>query len=178
MSRRAQENLIAAVFLAIFLAVIVLSFDFGPRARMIPLPLAIVGAILALVQLVWQNLGSTDALKMDMIRVDKPRWAGAEPEPEQPGHAKAAPEREPTLGRGLAAYGIVAGLVAMILAFGALPAVFAFTLAYFLLTRYCTPLAALVYTSVFAAAIYFLFFVVLQITPYHGLLAPLIAGFE
>jgi hypothetical protein len=177
MSRRAQENIVVAVFLALFVAVIVLSFDFGPRARMIPLPLATFGLILALIQLVWQNLGSTDTLKMDMIRVDKPQGLQAPANEEGPPEEKA-PAAEPSLRKRAGAYGIVAGLLAMIVAFGPLPAVFVFTLGYFLVTRYCTPLRAFVYTAVFTGAIYLLFFVLLEINPYHGLLAPLIARFQ
>ena len=48
MSRRTQENLIALVVVMVFVGVIVTSLDFGPRARMIPLPLAIFGLILML----------------------------------------------------------------------------------------------------------------------------------
>ena len=175
MSLLAQENLVVLVFLGLFVAVIVLSLDFGPRARMIPLPLASLGVILALIQLVWQNLGSTDALRMDMIRVDKPPGLPAPAEGARESKAQAA---EPSLARRAGAYGIVAGLLAMILAFGPLPAVFVFTLAYFLVTRYCTPLRAVVYTVIFTGAIHLLFFVLLEINPYHGLLAPLIARFQ
>lgn len=176
MSRRTQENIVVAVCFAIFIGAIVLSLDFGPRARMIPLPLATFGVILALVQLVWQNVGSTDALKMDMIRVEKHR--GTPPASEEAMQEAKAQEAAPSLRRRASAYGIVAALLALILAIGPLPAVFVFTLGYFLVTRYYTPWMALVYTSLFTGALYALFFVVLQITPYHGLLAPLIARFE
>jgi hypothetical protein len=177
MNRRVQENVVAMVFLAIFIGVIVLSLDFGPRARMIPLPLATLGVILALIQLVWQNLGSTDALRMDMIRVEKPTGAPAEPEAEA-SRAGQTTAPEPTLRKRAGAYGIVAGLLGMILAFGPVPAVFVFTLGYFLVTRYYTSLLALVYAAVFTSAIHLLFFVVLEVNPYHGLLAPLVARFE
>jgi hypothetical protein len=177
MSRRAQENLVVAVFLAIFVGIIVLSLDFGPRARMIPLPLASFGVILALVQLVWQNFGSTDTLRMNMIEVRTPQGMQA-----AAAEGKAREVRpqaaKPSLRRRAGAYGIVAGLLAMILALGPVPAVFVFTLGYFIVTRYYTPFLAFVYTCVFTAAIYLLFFVVLEINPYHGLLAPLIARFE
>jgi hypothetical protein len=174
MSRRVQENVVALVFLTIFIGVIVLSLDFGPRARMIPLPLAVFGIVLTLIQLVWQNLGSTDALKMDMIRVEKPV---AEPEE---AHARTKPTaaQEPSLRKRAGAYGIVAGLLGMILAVGPVPAVFAFTLGYFIVTRYYTPFKAFLYAAVFTAAIHLLFFVVLEVNPYHGLLAPLVARFE
>ena len=49
MSRRTQETLAALAFLGVFLGLAWLSLDFGPRARMIPLPLAIFGALLAIV---------------------------------------------------------------------------------------------------------------------------------
>jgi hypothetical protein len=174
MSRRTQENLAALVFLAIFIVVIVLSLDFGPRARMIPLPLASLGVVLALVQLVWQNLGSTDTLKMDMIRVEKPQGIEA-PAPDA---AAAEEHTAPSARRRAAAYGIVAGLLALTLAVGPMPAVFVFTLGYFLVTRYYSPLRAFVYTCLFTAAVYLLFFALLEINPYHGLLAPLIARFD
>ena len=86
--------------------------------------------------------------------------------------------QEPSLRKRAGAYGIVAGLLGMILALGPVPAVFVFTLGYFLVTRYCTPLLAFVYAAVFTAAIHLLFFVVLEVNPYHGLLAPLVARFE
>jgi Tripartite tricarboxylate transporter TctB family len=177
MSRRAQENIVVVVFLAVFIGVIVLSLDFGPRARMIPLPLAVFGIVLALIQLVWQNFGSTDALKMDMIRVDKPAGTQVEPEAEASRAGQTAAQK-PSLRKRAGAYGIVAGLLGMVLAFGPVPAVFVFTLGFFLVTRYYTPMLAFVYASVFTAAIHLLFFVVLEVNPYHGLLAPLIARFE
>jgi len=177
MSRRTQENLIAIAFLLVFLGAIALSLEFGPRARMIPLPLASFGAILALVQLVWQNIGSTDALKMDMIEVEQPKGLPVR-EPDPRTQDRQPPQGEPTLARRAGAYAIVLALVAMVLAFGPIPAVFVFTLGYFVATRYCAPLPALVYTILFTGALYLLFFVLLEVTPYHGLLAPIMAYFD
>lgn len=173
MRRRAQENLVAGVILLLFAGVIVLCQDFGPRARMIPLPLAIFGVLMTLVQIAWQNLRSTDELQMDLIQVAKPAAAGADaPAPKAAG--EAAPGRHKEAG----AFGMVAGLLALVLLFGPLPAVFLFTAGYFIATRIYSPLASLIYTVVFTATVYALFFVALQIQPYHGVLAPLIAAFE
>lgn len=177
MSRRAQENIVAIVFLAMFAGVVVLSLDFGPRARMIPLPLGILGVILALIQLVWQNLGSTDTLKMDMIEVSNPPGVEAAAAEARASEAKAR-NAEPSLSRRVGAYGIVALLLALILAFGPVLAVFAFTLGYFVVTRYYTPILAFVYATAFTAAIDLLFFVLLEVNPYYGLLAPVIARFQ
>ena len=52
MSRRTQENIMAGAILCVFIGVIVMSLDYGPRARMIPLPLATFGVILIVIQLV------------------------------------------------------------------------------------------------------------------------------
>jgi len=171
MSRRAQENVVAAVLLAVFAAVIAMSLDFGPRARMIPLPLAVLGVILTLVQIVWQNVASTESLQMDLITV-----AGRSEPDAGMGVAKAGATASWRSEAG--AYGIVAILLALMLAAGPIPAVLAFTGGYFLITRQYSWLASLIYTVAFTLAVYLLFFVVLQIQPYHGLLAPLIARFE
>ena len=173
MSRRAQDNLVAAALLAVFAGVIWLCQDFGPRARMIPLPLAIFGLILTAIQIVWQNLRSTDELRMDMIAVPAPDSAGAQPVP--------APETKPAAARGpswreeAGALGIVVILLALLLLLGPIPAVFLFTGGYFLVTRHYSLLAGVIYTAVFTAATYLLFFVALEIQPYHGILAPLFA---
>ena len=173
MSRRTQDNLVAAVLLAVFAGVIWLCQDFGPRARMIPLPLAILGAVLTLIQIVWQNLGSTDELQIDMIAVPAPDSTGARPVP--------VPESKPAVGRGpswreeAGAMGVVLVLLALVLLLGPIPAVFLFTGGYFVITRHYSLRAGVIYTAVFTAATYLLFFVALEIQPYHGILAPLFA---
>jgi small-conductance mechanosensitive channel len=171
MSRRAQENLVAAILLAIFAGVIALSLEFGPRARMIPLPLAVFGMVLTLLQIVWQNAGSTDVLQMDLISVAG-RTAARESD------AGKAADRRPSWHREAGAFGIVGALLSLILLAGPVPAVLAFTGGYFMVTRQYSWLVSLIYTVVFTLVVYLLFFVVLQIQPYHGLLAPLIARFD
>lgn len=170
MKRLAQENLVAAVMLAVFAGVIWLCQDFGPRARMIPLPLAIFGIVLTLIQLAWQNTRSMDELQMDMIRVDaRLQGDGAEAEPPPAEGARPATWR-----RELLALCIVGLLIALVVALGPIPAVFLFTGGYFLVSRQYGWLWALIYTSVFTSVIYLLFIVALQVQPYHGLLAPLV----
>lgn len=171
MTRRAQDNIAAVVILGLFVMVIVLSLDFGPRARMIPLPLATFGVILTLVQILWQNLRSTDELQMDLISVARPGVAMEQGE-EKPKEAHTTRRSE------AGAYGIVALLLGMVLALGPIPAVFIFTGGYFLLTRHYSGLVGLIYTVAFTLAVYLLFFVGLQIQPYHGLLEPFIARFQ
>lgn len=165
MSRHAQENMASALLLALFIGVIVLCQDFGPRARMIPLPLAVFGIVLTLIQLAWHNLGSTDELQMNMISVKAPETPV---EGEQP-----VVEKNTSWQKEAGAYGIIALLVILIFAVGLMPTVFIFTGGYLWLSRYCSWQKSLIYTTLLTVAIYLLFEVALQMQPYHGLLAPL-----
>ena len=169
MSRRAQENLICGLLLVFFGGVIWLCQDFGPRARMIPYPLAIFGIVLTVLQIIWQNLRSTDELQMDMISV--------QPVGGLAGPATAGPDRKTTWRDELGALGIVGALIAMIFLVGIMPAVFLFTGGYFVLTRQYSWKASLIYTAILTASVYFLFSVALQVQPYHGLVAPLVERF-
>ena len=169
MSRRAQENLICGMLLAFFGGVIWLCQDFGPRARMIPYPLAIFGIVLTVLQILWQNLRSTDELQMDMISV-QPVGGLAGPAPGEPGPKTTWRDE-------LGALGIVGALIGLIFLVGIMPAVFLFTGGYFVLTRQYSGKASLIYTAILTASVYFLFSVALQVQPYHGLLAPLMERF-
>lgn len=164
MTRRVQENIVSAALLLLFAGVIWLCQDFGPRARMIPLPLAVFGIVLTVIQIIWQNVGSTDELQMDMIRVARPA-AGME--------AASAGRAAVTWREEARALGVVAALLGLILTAGLLPAVFLFTAGYFRLTGQYAWLPALLYTSALTASVYLLFVVALQMQPYHGLLALL-----
>lgn len=175
MSRRTQENIIALALLGVFIGVIVMSLGYGPRARMIPLPLATFGIILIVIQLIWQNLRSTDELQMDMLSMltRQAESAGAAPQKgEEGGKQKSTWRRE------MAALAIVAALVALILLLGPIPAVFFFTGAYFVLSRHYSWFAGLVYTIAFTIAVYLLFVVALEVQLYHGLLEPLVERFR
>jgi hypothetical protein len=163
-----QENAIAIALLLTFLGVIYLCQDYGPRARMIPLPLAIFGIVLTLIQLAWQNLRSTDELQMDLISVAPPvasQAAEGEKKPREP---------RPAWYRELRAYAIVASLIGLIMVVGLLPAVFLFTGGYVLFTRHYGWIKGLIYTALLTASVYLLFVVALQIEPYHGLLTPVV----
>ncbi|MCC7483497.1 MAG: tripartite tricarboxylate transporter TctB family protein [Burkholderiales bacterium] len=149
-----------------------LTQDFGPRARMIPLPLAVLGIVLTVIQLVWQNLRSTDELRMDMISV------GAAPRAAGPGTAAEGEggggKRREGWREEARAFGIVLALFGLILAVGLIPAVFLFTCGYFVLTREYAWRESLIYTGCLTAAVYALFMVALEVQPYHGLLRPFV----
>lgn len=171
MSRHAQDNLISVMLIAVFGLVIYLCQDFGPRARLIPLPLAMFGIVLTLAQLAWHNLGRDDAPPIEMISVDTIAiTANAEGQPR-------TERTEEQLGQWgeAGAYLIVALLVAMIFTVGIFPTVFIFTAAYLILTRYCTMVRGLAYSAALTVSVYLLFVVALEMQPYHGLLAGLLS---
>lgn len=182
MSRRVQENLIALAILIVFLGVIVLCLDFGVRARKVPLPVAVFGLTLIVIQIIWQNLRPTQELKVDLLEVlarrEKPEIvpamnAGA------PVAAEPAPDlQRPSWRREAGAYGIVAALLALVLLVGPMPAIFVFTGAYFLLSKHYSWQRGLIYTTVFTVVVYLLFVTALQIQLYHGVLTPWVERFS
>jgi hypothetical protein len=181
MSRRTQENLIAVVVVIVFVSVIITSLDFGPRARMVPLPLAVFGLILIVAQIIWQNLRSGAELKVDILEVltkkteeeNVSEMAGGAP----PGKAASA-DRGPLWRREAVAIGIVALFLGLILLLGPIPAVFLFTLGYLLFTRHYSWFKGFLFTVLFTTALYLLFVTALEIQLYHGILEPLVNQFR
>jgi len=167
MSRHAQENLASVLLLVLFTGIIWLCQDFGPRARLIPLPLAVAGIVLTLIQLAWHNFGSTEELQIDMISVQAPELPAVDAPLEEIPQKRSAWRSEP------GAYGMVAILVAMVFTLGLMPTAFLFTAGYFLLTGYCSLWQSLFYAGLLTGSMYLLFVVALQMQMYHGLLAPL-----
>ncbi|HEY9448061.1 MAG TPA: tripartite tricarboxylate transporter TctB family protein [Burkholderiales bacterium] len=170
MSRRLQENIVAGAIALAFAAVIMDSLTFGPRARMVPLPLATFGLILTVIQIVWQNLRPADTPRVDWLGV----LAGKEPVGAAPRGDETPAKRDTPARSELGALGVVAALVGLILLFGPIPAVFIFAAAYFLLSGHYSPLKGLVYAAAFTLTVYLLFVVALDIQLYHGVLTPLV----
>ncbi len=69
MSRRTQENIVGGIVLAVFVVMLYLTFGYSSRARLVPLPVCIFGIVLAVAQLLWQNLRSADELRVNFLDV-------------------------------------------------------------------------------------------------------------
>lgn len=173
MSRRVAENIVAGVLALAFAAAIVLTLDYGARARMVPLPVAAGGLVLTLLLLVWQNLGRRADLEIDLLRAITRKQADeigrlAVPTGDKP--------RRLTGWRAEAlAFGIVGAMLALVLAIGPLPAVAVFTAGYFLASGHYRWHAALAWTGVFVAALWLTFALALEIPMHYGLLEETIA---
>lgn len=181
MSRRVQENIIVLVLLGVFIAVIVASMDYSFRARMVPLPMAILGCALALIQLVWQNLRPVDELQVDMFEFITGRSPDEEPaavqaaiEPEF-APSPSAPDR--TARREFMAAGIVLLLLAMFFLIGAVPTTFLFTAGYLVLTGKHGIARSALYAAILTVILTLVFGHVLQVQLDRSLLLPSIAPF-
>jgi hypothetical protein len=174
MSRRAQENIVAVAILAVLLGIIWMSLGYGPRARMVPLPVAIFGVVLVVIQLVWQNLPRSRELSIDLVRAITKR-SEDEIAPAREGEAAAAPDAQRVHGgrREAVAYGLVAAFLALLLAFGPIVAAALFTFGYFKASGQYGWLRSALYAGVFTGALYLLFVAALDVELYHGLLEPL-----
>lgn len=169
MSRRAQENVIAVIILGVFIAAIFAATGYGPRARLVPIPIAALGALLMLAQLVLQNFRSEKDLEIDLLEFISRRATGDEPTVPSPEAAPGEPEAEEgRWRRELTALGLVIFLVGLFFTIGPLPAMFVFTTGYFVLSRYSTPLMGVVYGLAATVAVYALFYLWLGVDMRQG----------
>ena len=181
MSRRLQENLIVLLLLGVFIAVIVASMDYSFRARMVPLPMAVLGCALAVIQLVWQNLRPVDELQVDMFEFITGRSAEEEPaavqaiiEPEFT-PSSDAPKR--TAMREFMAAGVVLLLLAMFFLIGAVPTTFLFTAGYLVLTGKHSVARSTLYAAILTIILTVVFGHILQVQLDRSLLLPSIAPY-
>jgi len=170
MSRRAQENLVAGIILAGFIGVIVMSLDYSPRSRLVPLPMAVLGAILVTVQLVWQNLRSVDELQVDVLEFLTGHGRAKGPVGEQA--ATAAGARPSGAMKNFIAFAMVVALLAAFLLLGPIPAIFLFTAGYLILTGYSSWPRGLAYGTLFTAIIVAVFGYILKIPLDRSILLP------
>ncbi len=174
MSRRLQENIVATAILFILLGIIYVSWGYGPRARMVPIPVAGFGVILMVIQIIWQNLRPAGELHVDLLEVLTKREKAPAPmaKTKSSGDKDAAGRAPPWRAEAMAC-GMVVLFTAMVFLAGPIPAIFVFTGGYFLSSRHYSWGRAVVYTALFTAAIYLLFAVALEVQLYHGVLEPI-----
>lgn len=185
MSRRAQENLFGLAILGVFIAAIVASLGYGPRARLVPIPIATIGALLIVAQLVLQNICSEKALGIDLLELVSRRSGGdyrdldldtAGRAPRAQGDAPASdgltppPSSPPRFKHELAAFGVVVLLVGLFFLIGPLPAMLAFTATYFALSRHYSLSRSLIYAFACTTIVYAVFHLWLRVDMRQGLI--------
>lgn len=180
MSRRAQENVVAVVLLLAFVAVLAISLTYGPQTRMVPVPVAVFSILLISAQLVVQNRGSEEDLRVDVLDVLTRR--NAHTEAARLNAASARPRRSPGAATDVAAIGrreaLAAGLVVALLGlfvlFGPVLAIFLFIFGYsatFGRLRWYATLSLAIGVS---GALYLLFVVLLHTQLFPGIVPGLL----
>lgn len=170
MSRRVQENLVAALLLCLFLATIYASLDYGPRARLVPIPIAVIGAVFIIGQMVLQNRRSAKDLKINLLELISSQAseplpvAGGTPVGADAGRQKA----RHSLRSELQALGLVLLLVALFFLVGPLPTMFLFTTGYFIASKLYSPIPAVAGGAALTVATYLIFVVWLGVDLGYG----------
>lgn len=158
MSRRLQENIVALVILAIFVAAIVASFGYSPRARLVPIPIAAIGILFIVGQMILQNLKSEDSLHIDLLEFLTKQGDTADPALAATAAAPpAAVKRGPTPMSEARALVIVALLVAIFMVLGPIPAMFVFCAGYFVVSRHYAAWKAIAYSAAWTLLVYLVF---------------------
>jgi len=165
MSRRTQENLFAGLVLLFFVAILVMSYSYGPRARLVPVPVAVIGIVLTLIQVYWQNTRPAESLHIDLLEMLTDTSEVAK---------NAPPAAKPMTIRGqVQGFAIVGVLLAMFLAFGPFPAIFLFMSGYLAMSGYSRIGPSLLMATALTLVLWMLFVEVLRMQVYWGLLEPL-----
>lgn len=200
MSRRAQENVLAAVLLVVFGAIIAISLTYGPRTRLVPVPVAAFAILLVIGQIVVQNTGSADDLHVDMLEVLTRRRQGEQGGP--PGAAGtpgadaesteggrrvvpgqgAATGRSPGAAEEIGARGrreafavvMVGLLLALVLLLGPIAGIFLFVLGYAAAIARMRWYACLALAAGVSVCLYVLFVQLLNTQLYPGILPGLL----
>ena len=172
MSRRTQENVIAGLLVALFAVYLLMALSMGPNARLVPIPIALLGLGFLLIQIVNQNRSDGREFQLDLLASLTAGVSSSDEDEDvsvesSPGDTPAAFPRE------LQAAGFLAAFIGLILLLGPIAAVFLFTSGYFVVTRHFAPLKAVTVAGLCTLALYLLFAVGLQLQMYHGVLAPL-----
>jgi hypothetical protein len=129
MRRLLRKNIVEIIVLGIFLAAIVASLDYSPRARLVPLTISVIGALLTIAQIVLQNLHADQDLHVDLLAIlTKKGEAGA---PTAPADISSAQKKGPSLRRELTAFGLLGVLLVLFVLFGPIPAIFLFIAGFF-----------------------------------------------
>ena len=172
MSRRIQENLVLCVILAIFIATIIACMDYGARARVVPLPIATLGALLTVGQLILQNLPGAGDLHLDALELFTSHAPGAAPARPAVKRGNGAPDAK-RWRRELIAVGLILLLAGMFMLIGPIPSIFLFSGGYMLAKRqYRWPLS-IAFAALFSLIVYVLFAVLLGVQMDNSILGSM-----
>ena len=134
------------------------SLGYSPRARLVPLTISVIGALLILAQIVLQNLRADQDLHVDLLAILTRKKGEAASAPQ----AAVAPvpkaeKKGPSLQRELTAFGLLGLLLVLFVVLGPIPAIFLFIAGFFIGTGQYPALKAVPIALGATALIYLIF---------------------
>lgn len=177
MSRRAQENIVAFIFLIFFVGMIILSFNYSPRARMVPVPIAITSAVIILIQIYLMNFRKDINLNVDPTEL---LTGGKSKESIEEGRAKdqVAEVKIQKIkgGKESVAILIVLSYLGLTLLIGILPAMLIFVMGFYIFITKLHWIKSLIITLLCEVGVWVLFVFILEVQFYEGWLVKLLLG--
>lgn len=134
MKRLFRKNMVEIIVLYIFIAAIVASLNYSPRARLVPLTISVIGALLTIGQIVLQNLRADQDLHVDLLAILTTKKGEAGTTTSQQAGISSLPRTEkkgPSIRRELMAFGLIGLLLVLFVLFGPIPAIFLFIAGFF-----------------------------------------------
>ncbi|KJS20735.1 MAG: hypothetical protein VR72_13215 [Clostridiaceae bacterium BRH_c20a] len=163
MTKRTANNLVAIAFLVFFVSVAIVSMGYGPRARLVPMPIAIGSAILISLQLYLQNAKNT---KLNLA-IDAGELLFGTKDTKK---SKSGEKKEGLDKKELVAFTIVAVFLALIVIIGIEAAIFVFVTGYFRLINKDRWFKSLIFGIGTLLFIHLLFVTFLNVHFYKGIL--------
>lgn len=177
MKNRAAEDLMAIAFLVIFAIFAVMSTDYGPRARLVPLPVAIASALLALGQLIVQNTRAANReLGVDTMALFGAQKTREERERKAEASKEMLTEIKVEGGKEWVALTIPLAFLAMIFVLGLHLSILLFVTGYFRYVNRARWSTSVLYGAGSWAVIFIFFVAILRLRLYDGLLFTWLFG--
>ena len=135
MKRLFRKNIVEIIILGIFIAAIVASLNYSPRARLVPLTISVIGALLIIGQIVLQNLRVDQDLHVDLLAILTTKKGAVGATTSQQAGISSLPKTEkkgPSIRRELTAFGLIGLLLVLFVVFGPIPAIFLFIAGFFI----------------------------------------------
>jgi hypothetical protein len=177
MSKRAEENIVAAALVLIFVAFLAVSMEYGERARMIPIPVSIASLILIGLQIFLQNFRRDFNLNVNAADIFRGSQSGLAVQDEVSTQgAQGIKVHGAEGGREAHAIAIVVLFMLLILLLGIIPAIFIYVAGYFIRNAKIFWVKALVCAGIADFCIYALFGWILKIFMYKGWIYALFWG--
>jgi len=167
MTKKTANNIVALAFLVFFIGIAIMTLNYGPRARLVPLPVAISSAVLISFQLYLQNAKNT---KLNLT-VDAGEVLFGTKETKK---SKLNKKKESSVKKELIGLAVVLVFLTLILLIGIEAAILVFVTGYFRFINKNKWFRSLIFGIGTLLFIHLLFVTFLNVNFYNGVLESII----